>query len=128
MIELTRANFKDVVDREAVVLVACWAPGCGVCRQFDPVFAKVAAQNEHHTFARMNIMTDEGLGEFFEIAYTPCLMVYRDGLLLLKKPGNFSEQELLDILRQAESLDMDLVRADLASAATANREEENDDG
>jgi thioredoxin 1 len=123
MIELTRANFKDVIDRQALVLVACWAPGCGVCRQFDPVFAKVAARNDQHTFARMNIMTDDKLGEFFEIAYTPCLMVYRDGLLLFKKPGNFSEQELQNILGQAESLDMDLVRADLASAESSNREE-----
>ena len=127
MIELTRANFKDVVDRQAVVLVACWAPGCGVCRQFDPVFAKVAGQHEQHTFSRMNIMTDDKLGEFFEIEYTPCLMVYRDGLLLLKKPGNFSEQELQDIIRQAESLDMDMVRADLASADTSTDEKENDD-
>jgi thioredoxin 1 len=127
MLELTRANFRDVIDRQAIVLVACWAPGCGVCRQFDPVFAKVAAQNEQHTFARMNIMTDDQLGKFFEIAYTPCVMLYRDGLLLLKKPGNFSEQELQDILQQAESLDMDRIRADLASAQTANRREENDD-
>jgi thioredoxin 1 len=127
MLELTRTNFKDVVDRQAIVLVACWAPGCGVCRQFDPVFAKVAGQYEQHTFARMNIMTDDRLGEFFEIAYTPCLMVYRDGLLLLKKPGNFSEQELQGIIQQAESLDMDMVRADLASAETSTREEENND-
>lgn len=116
MIELGRANFKEVVDRKALVLIECWAPGCRVCAQFDLTFAKVAAQHSEHTFARMNVVTDEKLGEFFEIEHTPCLMLYRDGLLLLKKPGNFSEDELQDIIKQAESLDMAMVRADLESS------------
>jgi len=46
----------------------------------------------------MNVLTDEKLGEFFEIEHTPSIMLYRDGLLLLKKPGNFSEEELQDIV------------------------------
>lgn len=116
MIELSKANFKEIVGQSAIVLIACWAPGCGVCAQFDPVFARVAEKNQHHVFARMNVLTDDRLGEYFEIAHTPSIMLYRDGLLLLKKPGNFSEQALQDIIRQAESLDMDMVRADLAPA------------
>lgn len=70
MIELTRANFKEVVLRQEIVLIECWAPGCGVCAQFDPVFAAVAEKNQSHTFARMNVITDEQLGEFFEIEHT----------------------------------------------------------
>ena len=124
MIELSRANFKEVVDREAVVLVECWAPGCGVCAQFDAVFKKVAAQYEQHSFVRMNVLTDEKLGEFFEIEHTPCLMLYRDGLLLLKKPGNYSEEALTDIIKQAESLDMAMVRADIESSETEGHKEE----
>lgn len=118
MIELSRANFKEVVDQQAIVLIECWAPGCGVCAQFDPVFARVAAKNDEHMFARMNVLTHEKLGEFFEIEYTPSIMVYRDGLLLLKKPGNFSEDALQDIVNQVESLDMKMVRADLESSQT----------
>jgi thioredoxin-like negative regulator of GroEL len=116
MIELERANFKKVVGRQSIVLVECWAPGCGVCAQFDPIFAKVATQHPDHTFARMNIVTDEKLGEFFEIEHTPCLMVYRDGLMLLKKPGLFTEDVLNEVVRQVESLDMDMVRADIESS------------
>lgn len=128
MIELSRANFRDVVDRRAIVLIECWAPGCGVCSLFDPVFASVAGKNSRHTFARMNVLTDEKLGEFFEIEHTPSIMLYRDGLLLLKKPGNFSEGDLQEIINQAESLDMEMVRADLESPQNINPDErpEND--
>lgn len=115
MIELTRENFRKVVKTDGIVLIECWAPGCGACARFDPVFAKVAERKKDHVFARMNVMTDEKLGEFFEIAYTPCLMLYREGLLLLKQPGSFTEEGIQDILSQAESLDMQRVRADLES-------------
>jgi len=119
MIELTKDNFRDVVGTERIVLVECWAPGCGVCAQFDPVFREVAEQHPEHVFARMNVLTDDNLGEFFEIEFTPALMLYRDGLLLLKQPGSFTAERLTDFVRQAESLDMDLVRADLAPSGAA---------
>lgn len=121
MIELNRFNFKDLVDREGIVLIECWAPGCGVCAQFDPVFSGLAEKNTNHTFARMNVATDEKLGEFFEITHTPSIMLYRDGLLLLRKPGNFSEGELQNIIDQAESLDMDVVRADIEISDNSNQ-------
>ena len=67
-------------------------------------------------FARMNVMTEEKLGEQFEISHTPALMIYRDGLLLLRKPGDFSEEALQDMVQQAEALDMDAVRADIEAS------------
>jgi thiol-disulfide isomerase/thioredoxin len=116
MVELKESNFREFVGTEGIVLIECWAPGCGACTQFDPVFEQASEKHQGHAFARMNLVTDEKLGEFFEIEHTPCLMLYRDGLLLLKKPGNFSEEELDRIVEQAESLDMDVVRADLESS------------
>ena len=113
MIELNKSNFREHVANDAIVLIECWAPGCGACTQFDPVFQRVAGGHQNHSFVRMNVATDENLGEFFEIEHTPCLMLYRDGLLLLKKPGNYTEQALTDIIRQAESLDMSRVKADI---------------
>jgi hypothetical protein len=76
----------------------------------------------------MNVLTDEKLGEFFEIDHTPSIMLYRDGLLLLKKPGNFSAEALQDIVNQAESLDMKMVRADLESSQTQDQEERKKNG
>ena len=40
-------------------------------------------------------------------------MVYRDGILLLKQPGNFDEEALNGIIDQAEALDMEMVRAEM---------------
>ena len=48
-----------------------------------------------------------------EIVHVPTLMLYRDGILLFKQPGNFDEARLEDVIAQAEALDMDMVRADI---------------
>lgn len=111
--ELSTKNFREFAGAKRIVLIECWAPGCGVCARFDPVFRSVAERHTDHVFARMNVATDENLGEYFGVEHTPTLMLYRDGLLLLKKPGTFSEEDLEDIIRQTESLDMERVRADL---------------
>jgi thioredoxin 1 len=120
MLELNKLNFKHLVDKEGIIIIECWAPGCGICVKFDPVFSRIADKNSNHTFARMNVDTEEKLGEFFEISHTPSIMLYRDGLLLLRKPGNFSEKELQKIIDQAESLDMAAVRADLEKSDNSN--------
>ena len=48
------------------------------------------------------------------IRHVPSLLLYRDGMLLFNQPGSFDEAALDSIVAQAESLDMDLVRAELA--------------
>jgi len=113
MIELSKSNFREIVGTDRIVLIECWAEGCGVCRRFDPLFEKAAAAHPEHVFCRMNVLTEENLGEFFGIEHTPALMIYRDGLLLLKKPGEFSLETLEDMIRQVESLDMARVRDDM---------------
>jgi len=113
--ELTRSNFKEVVGVNKIVLVSCWAPNCGVCLKFDPIFEKVSKSYPDHVFARMNVLTEEKLGEYFGVDHTPALMIYRDSLLLLKKPGVFSEETLADMIHQTESLDMEMVREDIAA-------------
>jgi len=120
--ELTKSNFKEVVGVNKIVLISCWAPGCGVCLKFDPVFEKVSKRFPDHVFARMNVLTEEKLGEYFGIEHTPALMLYRDSLLLLKKPGVFSDETLADMIGQMESLDMNVVRKDIAAEETAEKE------
>jgi thioredoxin 1 len=112
-VDLDEKNFRAVVGVEGIVLVLCWAAPCGACREFEPVYGRVADDHPDHTFARMDVLTEAELGQFFEIEHTPTLMLYRDGLLLFRKPGVFEESELRSIVAQAEALDMDVVRADM---------------
>jgi thioredoxin 1 len=110
-------DLKTRVSGDDLVLVECWAPTCGACKQFDPVFEKVAEAHPEHVFLRLDITAEEGASESLGIENTPSLMVYREGILLFRQAGNYEEAQLADIVRQAATIDMEMVRADIAAAA-----------
>jgi thioredoxin 1 len=110
--DLERRAFGD-----GLVLVECWAPTCGACKVFDPVFESVADKHPQHLFLRLDITADEDASKSLGIEHTPSLMVYREGILLFRQAGNYEEAQLADIVRQAATIDMDMVRADIAAAA-----------
>ena len=110
-------DLKTRVSGNGLVLVECWAPTCGACKLFDPIFEKVAEEHPEHLFLRLDITADEDSSKSLGIDHTPALMVYREGILLFRQAGNYEEAQLVDIVRQAATIDMEMVRADIAAAA-----------
>lgn len=113
-IAVGKDNFKEVIERDGLVLVDWWAPWCGPCRTFGPIFEKVAAKHPEATFAKVNTQDEQELAAGFEIRSIPTLMIFRDRVLLFAQPGALPEPALEDLIRQAGALDMDKVRAELA--------------
>jgi thioredoxin 1 len=113
MFDLNESNFDRKVAEGGIILVECWASWCEACKQFAPVYERVAASFPKHSFAKIDTQTETNLIEKLGVGIIPSLLLYRDGLLLFKQPGYFEEEQLKDIVRQAETLDMDLVRADI---------------
>jgi thioredoxin 1 len=110
-------DLKEKVTGDGLVLVECWAPTCGACKVFDPIFERVAEKHPEHLFLRLDITADEDSSKSLGIEHTPAIMVYREGILLFRQAGNYEEAQLADIVRQAATIDMEMVRADIAAAA-----------
>lgn len=115
IVALDESNFRRTLAREGIVLVDCRAEWCGACRDFRPVYERVAARNVGHIFAELDTQKERGLREELEVGYIPSLLLFRDGFLLFNQPGYYGEKQLEDILRKAERLDMDRVREDASA-------------
>ena len=113
--ELTEAGFNRAVTAPGIVLVDCWAAWCKACRDFQPVFEDAAHRHPAHRFAKLNTQTEESLVASLGIEHIPALLLFRDGLMLLKQPGYFDADGLDGIIAQAESLNMNEVRAAIAA-------------
>ena len=96
-VALTQDNFEKTIAGPGIVLVDFWAPWCGPCRQFGPVFE---AASEAHP----------------DVVF-PTLMAFRDGVAVFRHSGSLPQSALDDLIGQIGALDMDDVRAKIAAAA-----------
>jgi len=101
--------------KSGIVFVDWWAPWCGPCRAFGPVFDKVAAQNPEVAFARINADEHRELAMLFGIRAVPTLMIFREGILVYMQAGPLPEEALQTLASRVKDLDMDVIRAKLAA-------------
>lgn len=114
--DLNIETFAATINQPGIVLVDWWAPWCGPCRAFAPIYEKIAAQNEDITFGKVNTQDEPSLAGSFQIQAIPTLMAFRDGILVFSQAGMLPPAALTDLVRQVRALDMDVVRREAVAA------------
>jgi thioredoxin len=118
-IELNRDNFEQTVDKNPIVIVDFWAPWCGPCRGFAPVFEKASESHPDVVFAKVNTDEQQELAGAFNIRSIPTLMVFREKVILFQQPGALPGSALEQVLEQAKALDMAKVHQEIAQQREA---------
>ena len=124
VVELTKDNFEQVITSNATVVVDYWAPWCGPCRGFAPVFERVAGQNPEVVFAKVNTDDEQEIAAHFQIRSIPTLMVFRDQIIVFSQPGALPQNALEQVVSKAKELDMDEVRAQIGKQEGAQSGQE----
>jgi len=114
VVSLDSKSFGPALAKPGILLIHWGAKWCAPCRDFDPLFQRVAERHPDITFARVDVDTQAELVETLGVQALPALMVLRDGFLLLNHVGLLLEPVLEDLVWQARGLDMNEERRKLA--------------
>ena len=118
-VELTKDNFEQTVNGSPIVIVDFWAPWCGPCKGFAPVFEKAAESHTDVVFAKVNTDEQQELAGAFGIRSIPTLMVFREKVIVFQQAGALPGQALEQVLTQAKALDMAKVHQEVSAQAQA---------
>ncbi len=115
VVELTSENFEDAITQNPFVILDFWAPWCGPCRSFAPVFEKVSRDHDDILFAKVNTEEETQIAMRFQIRSIPTLMIFRDQVIIYAQPGALPEGHFRQLVQKAQELDMAEVHRQVAA-------------
>jgi len=110
---LTAENFNEKVTSNDIVIIDFWAPWCGPCKQYGPIFEKVSGEYPEILFGKVNTEEEQAIAGHFQIQSIPTTIILRDNIAIFQQPGLLPEEGLKDVIRQVQELDMDMVRKEI---------------
>ncbi|KAL9987578.1 hypothetical protein ACROYT_G001912 [Oculina patagonica] len=112
--ELTNDTFESYVTVSQLAIVDFFAPWCGHCRKFAPIYEEVAtkaqASKVNMFFAKVNCAgSGKSLCKKLDIKFLPTVRVFRDGKPLGDYSGDRTPDAVLAFVQKASSAPNDLV-------------------
>ena len=113
-VELTNENLVDMINNNDFVIIDFWAPWCGPCQSFGPVYEEISEKYDDIVFAKVNTQDQQEIAAQFNIRSIPTLMVFREQVILYAEAGALPGSAFEELIGQAKAVDMAEVHKSVA--------------
>ena len=87
-LEVTDANFEELVNAGKPMVLDFWAEWCGPCRMVSPIIDELATEYEGKvTIGKMDVDNNNDLVAQFGIRNIPTVLFFKEGKLVDKQVG-----------------------------------------
>ncbi|HEY6876793.1 MAG TPA: thioredoxin domain-containing protein [Polyangiales bacterium] len=123
-VEITKDNFEDIVEKNDIVVLDCWASWCGPCRTFGPIYEAASERHKDKgiVWGKLDTEHQGELATAFGIRSIPNVMVFRQGILLFSQAGVLPGGALDELVGKIAALDMDEIRKEIEEHERAHAE------
>ena len=113
-VELTKDNLVSTIENNDFVIIDFWAPWCGPCQSFGPIFEEVSDKHPDIVFAKVNTEQEQEIAAHFQVRSIPTLMIFREQVIIYSAPGALQASQLEELIQKARELDMEKVHQEIA--------------
>jgi len=100
-IEVTGANFAEILQKYPLMAVDCWAEWCMPCRFIEPVIEELAREyNGKVVFGKLNIDGNREIAMKLGIQSIPTLLIFKNGELVDRIIGAIPKGQIEDRLKR----------------------------